>query len=98
MDLVTMAAFADELCKIAAGNVVSPMKPVVGGMGSNVIGKPLTSTKATGIGAGKPSGVLGGTPKPAKPTNYSMVHSNAPTAAFDAGAGAKMVPPPPVKT
>lgn len=93
-----MAAFTDELRKLAAGNVADPSKSVVGGLGSNVIGKPLTSTKTTGIGAGKPPGVLGGVPKPAKPTNYSMVHSNAPTAAIDAGAGAKMVPPPPVKT
>ena len=91
MDSVMLTSFANELQKIAAGNVMNTMKPVVGGMGSNVVGKPLPSP-----GLGKAS--IGETPKPAKPTNYSMVHSTAPMAAFDAGSATKMTPPPPVRT
>jgi hypothetical protein len=91
MDSVMMASFADELRKIAAGNVTDITKPVVGGMGSNIVGKPLPSP---GIG----KGMAAAKPAPAKPQNYSMVHSNAPMAAFDAGAGSKSVPPPPVRT
>lgn len=91
MDSVMLASFTDELQKIAEGNVVNLSKPVVGGMGSNIVGKPLPSP-----GIGKVE--LGGAPKPAKPTNYSMVHSNAPMAAFDTGSGSKSVPPPPVRT
>jgi len=70
------------------------VKTGIGDMGSNVMGKPFTSS---GIGASDSVKGLG-TPKPAKPTNYSMVHSNAPMAASDAGASSKMVPPPPVRT
>lgn len=33
----------------------------------------------------------------AKPTNYSVVHSVSPPAAFGAAAPAKSVPPPPVR-
>ena len=91
MNSVTMASFADELRKIAAGNVVNPMKPIVGGMGSNIIGKPLPSP---GIG----KGMSAAKPQPAKSTNYSMVHSTPPMAAFSAGSSTKMAPPPPVKT
>lgn len=94
MDSVMLASFQDELCKIAEGNVAAPVKTGIGDMGSNVVGKPLTSS---GIGKSDTS-VNFGKPKPLKPTNYSMVHSNAPMAAFDAGAGSKMVPPPPVRT
>ena len=96
MDTVMLASFTDELQKIAEGNVASPMKPAIGGLGSNAMGKPLTSP---GIGTSQTQTSLGAEkPKPIKPTNYSMVHSNAPMAAFNAGAGSKMVPPPPVRT
>lgn len=80
-----LASFTDELGKIAAGgNVADPTKAVVGGMGANVVGKPLPSP---GIGTGSVSA------KPAKPTNYSMVHSNAPMAA---DLGSIKAPAPPV--
>lgn len=95
MDSVMLASFADELQKIAGSNMMQTMKPTVGGMGSNVIGKPLTNT---GSGFGQSMSTIGGTPKPAKSTNYSMVNSTAPMAASDAGASAKMTPPPPVGT
>ena len=88
------ASFCDELAKIAGikpgSNVVNLAKSVVGGKGGNVVAKPLPSS---GIKA--PTTTL----KPAsKPTNYSMVHSNAPTAAYGAATGTKAVPPPPVRT
>jgi hypothetical protein len=91
METGMLASFADELYKIAAGNVIQPTVPAVGGMGANVVGKPLP-TPGIGKGDSLPK------PKPAKPTNYTMVHSNAPMAAFDAGVSSKSVPPPPVGT
>ena len=84
-----LASFTDELQKIAEGNVMSAAKPAIGGMGSNVVGSPLPSTGISKTPAAKPA--------PAKSTNYSMVHSTAPMAAYSAGAAAKMVPPPAVK-
>jgi len=96
MDMVMLASFADELQKIAEGNMANPAKSAVGDMGSNAVAKPLTSP---GIGTSQTQTNLGAEkPKPIKPTNYSMVHSTAPMAAFNAGAGSKMVPPPPVGT
>jgi hypothetical protein len=91
MDARMLASFTDELMKLAAGNVISSDKPEVGGMGSNIVGKPLPST---GIAKGTSSA----RPKPAQTTNYTMVHSDAPLAAVDAGASTKSVPPPLVRT
>lgn len=96
MEIRVLASFMDELHKIAESvgpksNVANPTKPAVGGMGSNAVSKPLPSP-------GFSAGGSNPTPKPAKPTNYTMVHSNAPMAAFDAGAPAKSVPPPLVRT
>ena len=90
MDLVVMEAFMDELSKIAAGNFAAPMKPAVGGLGGNIMGKPLPSP---GFG---PASTL---PKPAKPTNYSIVNPTAPAAAVqNAGGEMKSLDPPAVKT
>ena len=91
MDSVMVASFIDELSKIAAGNVADPAKSSIGGMGANIVAKPLPSP-----GVGKATGEV--KPKPSKATNYTMVHSTAPTAAWNAGAGSKSVPPPPVRT
>lgn len=86
-----LASFTDELQKIAEGNAVQPPVAVAGGLGSNAVGKPLpTPGIAKGTSLSKP--------KPAQPTNYTMVHSNAPMAAFDGGTSVKSVPPPPVET
>jgi len=87
MDAVMMASFVDELAKMAAGNFADPQKPVVGGMGGNVMAKPLPSP---GFGRKNLK------PGMAAPTNYSMVNTQTPMAAQDAGAGSKAVPPPPV--
>ena len=96
MDKVMLASFTDELQKIAEGNVAAAVKPSIGGMGSNAVARPLTSH---GIGKSQTQTTRGNEkPKPIKPTNYSMVHSNAPTAALNAGSNFKMVPPPPVRT
>ena len=93
-----LVSFNDELQKIAngsvvqaTGNVVKSTKPEVGGLGSNIVGKPLPTP---GIGKGSASA----TPKPAQPTNYTRVHSNAPNAAFDGSAGIKSTPPPLVES
>ena len=85
-----MASFIDELQKIAEGNVAEVAKPLVGGLGSNVMGKPLPTP---GIGKGSATPL---SPKPAKPTNYSMVNSTPPMAAFDGSSALKSVPPPSV--
>jgi hypothetical protein len=87
MDERMLASFTDELQKIAEGNVMKFTKPAVGGMGGNVIGKPLPSS---GIGKGNSLPK----PKPAQPTNYTMVHSNAPMAATGIGDAVKSTPPP----
>lgn len=84
-----LASFTDELQKIAESNVVKATTPEVGGLGANAVGKPLPSP---GIAKGSTL------PKAARPTNYSMVHSNAPMAAFDGGTSVKSVPPPLVET
>lgn len=91
MESRMLASFADELQKIAEGNVAEPAKPLVGGLGSNVVGKPLPTP-------GIPKGTSQLSPKPARPTNYTMVHSNAPMAAFEGGNSVKSIPPPPVET
>lgn len=43
-------------------------------------------------------GIKQGKNPAAKPTNYSVVHSVSPPAAFGASAPAKSAPPPPVQT
>lgn len=91
MESRMLASFTDELQKIAEGNAAEPVKPLVGGLGSNVVGKPLPTS-------GLPKGNVSLSAKPARPTNYTMVHSNAPMAAFDGGAAVKSVPPPLVET
>ena len=92
MEPVMVAAFIDELGKIAARsspNFVSmtSAKPAVGGLGGNAAGQPLPSP-----GFGPVSAAA----KPAKSTNYSIVNSTAPTA--ESGAGANPSAPPPVRT
>jgi len=90
MDPVSMRAFMDELTKIAAGNFASPMKPAVGGLGANAVAKPLPSP-----GFGPTSAI----PKPAKPTNYSIMNPTAPAAAVqNAGGEMKSLDPPAVRT
>lgn len=91
MDERMLASFTNELMKLSSGNVLKFTRPVVGGMGGNVVGKPLPSS---GIGKGTSSPK----PKPAQPTNYTMVHSTAPMAADNVGASLKSVPPPLVET
>lgn len=86
MEPRALAAFLDELTKIAEGNVADPVKPAVSGL-SNIVAKPPSTpgiSKATA------------TPQAAKPTNYSIVNSNAPMAVTTMAAG-KAVPPPPIK-
>lgn len=91
MNSVMLASFTEELQKIAGGNVAAPAMPTVGGMGGNAMGKPLPST-------GMSKGMAGTKPQPAQTTNYTMVNTTAPTAAYNAGAQSKMTPPPPVRT
>ena len=81
-----LAAFVDELTKMSAGNYTSPMST---GKGSNIVANP--TYKSSGISQ---------TSNPAvKSTNYSIVHSESPTAAeIVAPANSKAVPPPPVRT
>jgi hypothetical protein len=91
----TLASFIDELQKIsAATNVASVMSGSLGRAKSvqNVMGKPAFS---------KPNVQtmrFGSRDMTAKPTNYSIVNTEAPTAAYDAAATSKSVPPPPVRT
>ena len=87
MDAVMIVSFIDELSKIAAGNFADPQKPAVGGMGGNIMAKPLPSP---GFGRKNLK------PGVAAPTNYSMMNTQPPMAAANAGAESKAVPPPPV--
>lgn len=90
MDSRMVASFMDELTKIAAGNYAAPSKPAIGGMGANAAAKPLPSP-----GFGPVSAI----PKPAKPTNYSIVNPNPPMASVqNAGGEMKALDPPPVRT
>ena len=81
-----LAAFMDELHKIAGGNYASPQAT---GKGSNIVAQP--AYQSAGIRQ---------TSNPAvKSTNYSIVNTEAPTAAETvAPAATKAVPPPPVRT
>lgn len=91
----TLASFMDELQKIAAiSNVASTMSGSLGRVQSaqNAIAKPVFS---------KPNVQtmrFGSKDMTSKPTNYSIVNTEAPTAAYDAAATSKSVPPPPVRT
>jgi hypothetical protein len=81
-------SFTDELQKIASkGNFLgaSPYK------GTNVM---ASSSLPRATGMPKPTGSA------AKPTNYSIVHNEAPTVAYGTDATVSKVdaPPPPVKT
>lgn len=91
----TLASFMDELQKIAAAtNVASVMTGSLGRAKSlqNVMAKPVFS---------KPnvqSMRFGSRDMTMKPTNYSIVNTEAPMAAYDAAAMSKSMPPPPVRT
>ena len=87
MDYEMLAAFTNELNKIAGANVMTPSSI---SQGSNIMA-PSAFQKP---GLAKP------TSNPAaKPTNYSIVNTQAPTAAeTTAPASMKAVPPPPVRT
>jgi hypothetical protein len=84
----------DELQKIAGvSNVASAMSGSLGKVQSvqNAVAKPVFS---------KPnvqSMRFGSKDMTSKPTNYSIVNTEAPTAAFDAASSSKAVPPPPVR-
>lgn len=85
MDHVSLTAFWDELEKIAE-NIAQ------------------TTSMAQPAAAGKPAPVTFGS-KPAsglkaetKPTNYSVVNTQAPMGEFGAATSAKMLPPPPIRT
>lgn len=81
-----LTAFVDELSKVAGGNFASPMST---GKGSNIVAQPAFGS----------SGIRQTSNPAVKSTNYSIVHSEAPTAADSAApASIKAVPPPPVRT
>jgi hypothetical protein len=81
-----LAAFVDELTKVSAGNYASPMST---GKGSNIVANPTNPT----------SGIRQTSNPAVKSTNYSIVHSESPSAAETlAPAQTKAVPPPPVRT
>lgn len=87
MESRVLASFLDELEKIAEGNVADPVKPAVSGA-SNIVAKPPSTP-------GIPKAPATGKAQAAKPTNYSIVNSNAPMAVTTVAAG-KAVPPPPI--
>lgn len=80
-------AFMDELTKIATNMAAPPS--MKSGMGAN----PMVATTPR-VGLPKP------TKDPsAKPTNYSIVNTGTPAAAFgSASSSSKTMPPPPVRT
>jgi hypothetical protein len=103
MDLLMLASFMDELTKISeasptkasAGNALAPVG-MKSGMGSNSVVSP---TSKVGITSSKTSANPIKGNLAAKPTNYSIVHSSSPTAAYgSAAATSKSIPPPPVRT
>jgi hypothetical protein len=91
MNPVMVASFVDELARIkeAASNVAA-----------------TSMYKGMNVSAGLPALKSPGVPKPvtakdptAKPTNYSIVNTEAPAAAPGmAAATSKATPPPPVRT
>lgn len=84
MDEAMLGGFFDELEKIGAVNTVFKSTS------QNVMNSPAPSFKPPTLGTGK--GTL------MKSTNYSLAHSEEPVAAYGSAAGAKAVPPPPVRT
>jgi len=96
MDELTKISEAASPAKASAGNAAAPIG-MKSGMGSNSM---VTSTSKVGISnSAKPSANPIKGNSAAKPTNYSIVHSSSPSAAFgSAAASSKTVPPPPVRT
>lgn len=95
MDELTKIAEESSPVQASAGNALAPLG-MKSGMGSNSM---VTSTSKVGISGAKPSSNPIKGNQAAKPTNYSIVHSSSPTAAFGtAAATSKAVPPPPVRT
>lgn len=86
MNHTMLASFMDELSKISSNMAAPPgMKS---GMGANAM---VASTPRVGV--------TSQTRNPeAKSTNYSIVHSEAPSAATGSSAATKLAPPPPVRT
>ena len=98
-----MVAFMDELQKISAltpagaakSNFAAPLG-LKTGMGDNSVVSLSSSKGTTSL---TPKMNPGKSDVAAKPTNYSIVHSEAPSAAFGSTAStSKAVPPPPVRT
>lgn len=85
MNDVTMAAFIDELTKLSSNMAAPPS--LKSGMGANAM---VPSTPRVGIPKQEKNPA-------AKPTNYSIVHSESPRAGQDT-ALSKAAPPPPVRT
>jgi hypothetical protein len=87
MDRVVWASFLDEFVKISANVMMAGVKAtknIVSGMkpAAQSTGPKIKSTLKTNL----------------KPTNYSVVHSTEPAAAYGAASASKSVPPPPVRT
>ena len=93
---VNWKSFMDEMTKIAAaGNNAAAPASMKSGMGQNT----MSGGKST-IGVQTAAPKMNISPKmnvAAKPQNYSIVHSEAPSAAFGA-TSSKVIPPPPVRT
>jgi hypothetical protein len=94
MELMMLTSFVDELSKIgesAGSNVMAGPGP--GGQNATA-----SASSAPGLPKTSPS-ITSKSNVSAKPTNYSIVHNQAPTAAFGAASlSSKSVPPPPVRT
>lgn len=86
MNHAMLASFMDELVKISSNMAAPPgMKS---GMGSNSM---VAQTPRVGITSQSRN-------PEAKSTNYSIVHSEAPSAARGGAVVTKATPPPPVRT
>ena len=96
MDELTKISEAATPASAGKSNAAAPTSMKTG-MGSNSMVS--TSTKV-GLGGGNtPSSNPIKANASAKPTNYSIVNSTSPSAAFgSAAATSKSVPPPPVRT
>lgn len=94
MDGTMMRAFIDELAKLADSNAGAPPSQKTG-LGQNVM---VSSSSSSGFSTPSVANPMKAADSP-KPTNYSIVHSEAPMAAQGtASAVSKAVPPPPVRT
>lgn len=86
MNHAMLTSFMDELLKISSNMAAPPgMKS---GMGGNAV---VASTPRVGVGSRSKN-------PEAKSTNYSIVHSEAPSAATGGALATKLAPPPPVRT